>query len=50
MSESKPPSRPRRRERSLWDELRERFEEVVERLFVPPTPEPEPIRIKVRRS
>ncbi|GDX83044.1 hypothetical protein LBMAG42_48550 [Deltaproteobacteria bacterium] len=34
-------------QRSLWDELRERVEEGVERLF--PKPEPELIPIPVRR-
>jgi len=50
MSESTPPSRPRQRDRSFWSEVRERLEELMERLFPAPPPEPEPIRIRVRRN
>ncbi len=49
MSESKPPTRPSGRDRSRWQELRERLEEMMERLFPAPKPEPEPIRIRVRQ-
>lgn len=49
MSESTPPSRPPPGDRSFWSEVRERLEELMERLFPSPAPEPEPIRIRVRR-
>lgn len=48
MSEPKS-STPRRRGQSAWDKVRERLEDLAERLFPSPQPEPELVPIPVRR-
>jgi len=45
MSDSKPPPPPRKR--NLREELRSWLDELTERLF--PAPQPEPVRLPVRR-